>query len=177
METLTARPAFAASPPSGQCSGSWSGTLSACGCPPGQTGRTCHMNFTSEVDVGTIMPLQNILQGGYHFTMPGSHPATTVSVTNPTITLKAKCPDNSTHDIVIPLAPYSVTIPANTNGCDGWCPANDEHSPLVCQGAIFAPDVCGGRGYVLTSHKGTFDATVTIDTCAKVNFQFHYSKR
>ena len=41
-----------------------------------------------------------------------------------------------------------------------WYPSGDQHSPLVYEGSVAVPDLCGG-GLVRLDHGGTFTASVS----------------
>ena len=43
---------------------------------------------------------------------------------------------------------------------DQWYPSGDQHSPLVYQGSVTVPDLCGG-GQLRLDQGGTFTASVS----------------
>lgn len=53
----------------------------------------------------------------------------------------------------MPTQTYAVTN-------DQWYPSGDQHSPLVYQGSITVPDLCGG-GQLRLNQGGTFSAAVS----------------
>jgi hypothetical protein len=143
----------------------------------------CHITMEGTGSaLNNITPGTSILQAGYHFKMTGSHPATTVSVSNAQYTIHVTCATGGDqHDIVFNLSGNTTTIAANAAGCDGWCPANDEHSDSVCQGHIVAPAVCNTptSQYSASGFLTRFEAdvSVTSTTCeaTEVHFQHHHS--
>jgi hypothetical protein len=59
-------------------------------------------------------------------------------------------------------ATFTVTMPTQTYAVtnDQWYPSGDQHSPLVYQGSITVPDLCGG-GQLRLNQVGTFTASVS----------------
>src|SRR5207253_1883535 len=113
------------------------------------------------------------ISAGYSFTMPGSHPAATVSYVNAQVVVHYRCDANHsiTGDITIPLSggPYSVGVNDSS-----WFPANSQQVAAVYQGAVQAPDPCSG-GLLDLSSGATFSADVqSTDTSDNVNTKFHY---
>jgi hypothetical protein len=114
------------------------------------------------------------ISAGYSFTMPGNHPAATVSYVNAQVVVHWRCDTNHTitGDITIPLSggPYSVG-----QNDSSWFPANSQQVAAVYQGAVQAPDVCSG-GLLDLSAGATFTADVqSTDTSDNVNTKFHYN--
>jgi len=113
------------------------------------------------------------LSVGYDFTMPGNHPAATLLFTSAMVTFQAQCvsgPGGGT--IVVPIADSTYTDPA---GSSQWFPSGDQHSPLVYQGSVVVPNLCGG-GQMTLKKGGTFTAQMqSTDTNDKVNVRWHYS--
>jgi hypothetical protein len=62
-------------------------------------------------------------------------------------------PSASTLTVTMPTQTYAVTS-------DQWYPSGDQHSPLVYQGSVVVPDLCGG-GQLRLDHGGTFTASVS----------------
>ena len=97
------------------------------------------------------------ISAGYSITIPGSHPDATVGVHRATVTLPVRCADNgsSVGNIVIALAERQYTVPANSSA---WYPSGDQDRSESYQGAVVAPDLCGGGilhlnyGRVVRSH-------------------------
>lgn len=112
------------------------------------------------------------LRAGFDFTMPGSHPAATASFYNGYVSLLVKCADGSTPPLTIQLSSQTITDGA---GSPSWYPSGDQSNSLVYQGALTAPDLCGGG--VMNDASGAIFTTTffSTDTTDKVNFRFHYS--
>jgi hypothetical protein len=62
-------------------------------------------------------------------------------------------PSASTFTVPMPTQTYSVTS-------DQWYPSGDQSSPLVYQGSVVVPDLCGG-GQLSLDQGGTFTASVS----------------
>src|SRR5262249_25118621 len=95
---------------------------------------------------------------GYDFTLPGNKATFTASVANASVVFTARCasgaaPSVSTFTVPMPNQTYTAI---NQN----WYPSGDQKSPLVYQGTIAVPDLCGG-GKVRLDKGGTFSATIT----------------
>jgi hypothetical protein len=114
-----------------------------------------------------------VLMAGYDFTIPGSHPADTVQLVNASVTFQAQCasgPGGGT--IVVFLSGGPITVPQNSSA---WFPSGDQSSPLVYQGSVAVPDLCGG-GLVRLQSGGTFSADLQAsDTSHSVHVRWHYS--
>jgi len=113
------------------------------------------------------------LSAGYDFTMPGNHPAATLLFTSAMVTFQAQCVSGSGGgSVVVPIADSTYTDPA---GSSQWFPSGDQHSPLVYQGSVAVPNLCGG-GQMTLKKGGTFTAQLqSTDTSDKVNVRWHYS--
>lgn len=132
-------------------SGSWSAT----------TGTTCPNSISigpqaMEGDL-KIAPGATLMVG-YDFTAPGNNSTFSVTVNNPKVVFIVRCvsgaaPSASTFTVSMPTQTYTVTNSA-------WIPSGDQHSPLVYQGSIAAPDLCAG-GQLRLDKGGTFSATVS----------------
>jgi hypothetical protein len=113
------------------------------------------------------------LRAGYDFTMPGKHPAATVLFTSAMVTFQAQCVSGmGGGTIVVPIPDSSYSDPAKGNQ---WLPSGDQRSPLVYQGSVTVPNLCGG-GQMTLKKGGTFTAQLqSTDTNDKVNIRWHYS--
>ena len=113
------------------------------------------------------------LQAGYDFTMPGSHPAATVSFIGATVTFAWTCVSGPGSGIlVVPLANQSYT---DAQGSPDWYPSGEQNSPLVYQGSVAVPNGCNG-GPVSFREGGTFSTGISsTDTKDKINIRWHYS--
>ena len=115
----------------------------------------------------------DLLMAGYDFTIPGSHPAIQVQFTNPMVTFQAECVDGGGGGtIVVPMPSDQFAVPQNSSA---WFPSGDQHSPLVFQGSVVVPDLCGG-GQITLRDGGTFTAELKAsDTSRGVHVRWHYS--
>jgi hypothetical protein len=110
------------------------------------------------------------LKAGFDFTIPGSHPTDTVSLTSSRVTLPVQCPDGSSTTLIVPIPNQSITVPANNSQ---WFPSGNQSSPLVYQGSITVPTICGGA----TGHApqgATFSTSLTATTTNSVHVRFHF---
>jgi hypothetical protein len=93
---------------------------------------------------------------GYDFTMPGSHPATTLGFFNTTVSFQAVCASGSGGGTISVKAPdQQYTDPLNS---PSWYPSGNQQDPSVYQGSITVPDLCSG-GTISLKQGGTFSAT------------------
>jgi hypothetical protein len=132
-------------------SGSWSGTQTG-GCPSPLTMGPQAMEGDLKVSPGTT------LKAGYDFTVPGNNTSFSVTVTNPQVVFAVACvsgmaPSASTFTVTMPTQSYAVPD-------SQWYPSGDQSSPLVYQGSIAVPDLCGG-GQLRLNQGGTFSASVS----------------
>ena len=113
------------------------------------------------------------LKTGYDFTMPGSHPAATVSFVGPAVNFQATCVSGTGGGtITVPMSDASYPDPQNSSA---WYPSGDQSNAATYQGSTTVPDLCGG-GLVRLQKGGTFTAGVaSTDTTNKVNVRWHYS--
>jgi hypothetical protein len=131
--------------------GGWSGTQSAT-CPHSLTMGPQAMEGDLKVSPGTT------LSAGYDFTVPGNNSSFWVTVTDAKAVFAVACvsgatPSASTFTVSMQPQAYSVS---NSQ----WYPSGDQSSPLVYQGSITVPDLCGG-GQVRLNHGGTFTASIS----------------
>jgi hypothetical protein len=97
------------------------------------------------------------LQAGYDFTLPGNTKSLTMTVSAAQVTFAVACVSGATPSastITVPLSDQAYQI---TN--DQWYPSGDQSSPLVYQGSVTVPDLCGG-GKISLAKGGTFTATL-----------------
>ncbi len=115
----------------------------------------------------------DLLMAGYDFTIPGSHPAIQVAFVNPMVTFQAECVGGGGGGaLVVPIPSDIFTVPQNSSA---WFPSGDQHSPLVFQGSVVVPDLCGG-GQITLRDGGTFTANLQAsDTTRGVHVRWHYS--
>jgi Galactose oxidase, central domain len=113
------------------------------------------------------------LEAGYDFTMPGNHPAATVTFTGAQVTFAWTCVSGSgSGTLVVPMANQSYTDAQNSSA---WYPSGDQNSSLVYQGSIAVPNYCSG-GLLSFQAGGTFSTSISsTDTTDKVNVRWHYS--
>jgi hypothetical protein len=110
--------------------------------------------------------------GGFDFTMPGSHPAATVSFVGLQVSIPYRCGSGPIlGSLVFAVNQSAITIPANNND---WYPSGDQKSPLVLQAQATVPDVCNG-GEVRMDQGATFSGDIrSTDTSDVVHIRFHY---
>ena len=124
--------------------------------------------------------------GGYSFTIPGSHPATTLSFSGATISLPVRCTSNGAPvpggDIVVHLADAAFPVSANNSS---WFPLGDQASPASFEGAVevSTADViarCGaGATTLFLNYGGNFGAVFSANVSSsassiKLNVRLHY---
>jgi Putative Ig domain len=130
--------------------GGWSGTATQA-CPGSVSMGPQAMDGNLQVTPGTI------LQGGYDFTLPGNKNSLTTTVSGAQVTFAVACVSGATASqptLTVPLSDQTYQI---TN--DQWYPSGDQSSPLVYQGSVTVPDLCGG-GKISLAKGGTFTATL-----------------
>jgi hypothetical protein len=132
-------------------SGSWSGTKTVV-CPGSLTMGPQAMEGDLKVSPGTT------LKAGYDFTLPGNNSSLSLSVNSPQVVFAVNCvsgatPSSPTFTVSMPTTTYSVT---NSQ----WYPSGDQSSPLVYEGSVTVPDLCGG-GQLRLNQGGTFTASVS----------------
>ena len=131
--------------------GGWSGTATQA-CPGSVSMGPQAMDGNLQVTPGTT------LQAGYDFTLPGNKNSLTMTASAAQVTFAVACvsgattPSSST--ITVPLSAQTYQI---TN--DQWYPSGDQSSPLVYQGSVTVPDLCGG-GKISLAKGGTFTTTL-----------------
>jgi hypothetical protein len=97
------------------------------------------------------------LEAGYDFTVPGNHASFSLTVSDPQVVFAVRCVSGATPS----AATFTVTMPTQTYAVtnDQWYPSGDQSSPLVYQGSISVPDLCGG-GQLRLDHGGTFTTSL-----------------
>jgi hypothetical protein len=134
-------------------SGSWSATTSF-GCPGPVSFKTQAMEGNLKLAPGAT------LKAGYDFTIPGNNNPVNVTFTSPEVTFtNVTCANGATpttSTVTVPMPDQSYT---STNGGQ-WFPSGDQNSPLVYQGSISVPDICGGAD-VSFQNGGTFSASIS----------------
>lgn len=130
--------------------GGWSGTATQA-CPGNFSMGPQAMDGNLQVTPGAA------LQAGYDFTLPGNTNSLTMTVSAAQVTFAVSCvsgatPSASTLTVTMPARTYQITN-------DQWYPSGDQSSPLVYQGSVTVPDLCGG-GNISLAKGGTFTATL-----------------
>ena len=132
-------------------SGSWSGTKStACDGSVLTIGPQA-MEGDLKLAPGTT------LTAGYDFTIPGNTTTLTVTFNNPRVVFALRCVSGATPSqstLTVPMSTSTTTVKDSA-----WYPSGDQHSPLVYQGSVTVPNVCGG-GQVRLDKGGTFTTSV-----------------
>jgi hypothetical protein len=113
------------------------------------------------------------LQVGYDFTMPGSHPATSVRFVEGEVTFPYTCVGSvGSGSFMAPIVDQSYSDPANSSA---WYPSGDQHSSAVFQGSFVIPSTLCGSGLVRLNQGGAFSSGVTASPAGyKVNVRWHY---
>lgn len=115
----------------------------------------------------------DFVAAGYQFTIPGSHPETTVLIKEATVTITGPCSSGGSDTLTIPLAAGPYTDPLNSSA---WFPSGPlgQDDPATYQGSVTAL-VCGGIGTLNASAGAVFTAEVQAShTAAPVHIRFHY---
>jgi hypothetical protein len=114
-----------------------------------------------------------VLDVGYDFTMPGNHPAATVSFVASSVTFKATCATGSGGGtFTVPIANQSYT---DSQSSTAWYATGDQHSAAAYQGSLAVPDLCNG-GLVRLQQGGTFTTGIaSTDGMNTVSVRWHYS--
>jgi hypothetical protein len=99
------------------------------------------------------------LKAGYDFTIPGDNNTVNATFTSPEVTFDVTCVSGATPTMSTVTVPMATTTYTSTNGGD-WYPSGDQSSPLVYQGSISVPNLCGG-GLVSFQQGGTFTASIS----------------
>jgi len=128
--------------------GGWSGTGTQA-CPGSVSMGPQAMDGNLQVTPGAT------LQAGYDFTLPGNKNSLTMTVSAAKVTFAVACvsgatPSASTLTVTLSDRTYQITN-------DQWIPSGDQSSPLVYQGSVTVPDLCGG-GKISLAKGGTFTA-------------------
>jgi thermitase len=116
----------------------------------------------------------DMLEAGYSFNMPGSHPAAAVEFPSAQVTFNASCVSGSGGGVItVPLGEGPYTDPAK-DAAD-WFPSGDPASTVSYEGSVTVPNLCGGRPLSL-AQGGTFTATLeSSDPTDPVRVRWHYS--
>jgi hypothetical protein len=133
-------------------SGSWSGTKAAA-CGATLTIGPQAMEGDLKVNPG------DTIKAGYDFTLPGNTKPFTLTFLNVQVVYTVRCvsgaaPSQPTFTLTMPSQSYFVQD-------SQWYPSGNQSSPLVYQGSIVAPNLCGG-GKLRLDKGGTFSAFVIV---------------
>lgn len=150
--------------------GSTSSVVLTCGTTP--PGKTFSMSNSMEGDLSNIQP-GDWISGGYSFKFVTSTHAATVYTVTTSVTLPVYCPDGggSGGNILIPLGTQTLNIAA---GDTNWHQTGDQNNILSWEGAVRAPDLCGGhrmRNQIGATFKATVFQNPHVDL---VDWRFHY---
>jgi len=126
----------------------------------GPAGHACPGSFTTgpqamgnlQVTPGTT------LQAGYDVSVPGNKNSLTMTVSAASVTFTVSCvskavPSAPTLRVLLQTRTYQITN-------DQWFPSGDQTSPLVYQGSVSVPALCGPGGVISLAKGGTFTATL-----------------
>jgi len=151
-------------PPSGSVNARWHYSANGSAGSWSTTGSTSCKNGSVVIGPQAMAGDLKVMPGaplmvGYDFALPGNTATFTASVSNPRVGFTARCvsgaaPSTGTFTVSMPNQTYTVS---NQN----WYPSGDQQSPLVYQGTIAVPDLCGS-GKVRLDQGGTFSATILL---------------
>lgn len=116
----------------------------------------------------------SILSVGYSFSMPGKHPAATVSFLQTTVTFNATCASGTpgSQTIVVTASSGPYTVAANSGA---WVPSDKPDAAATYQGSATVPSFCDPGALVRFKEGGTFSTLVTsTDTTDEVKVRWHY---
>jgi len=147
---------------------------------------TAPASYANSVQIGPqamegnlIVSPGTIIKAGISFTIPGTHPASTVQFVDALITFKnivCTSTGQSTgqdfgHQLGSGgvLGPYAV--PANDSA---WFPTGDQASDASYQTSFPAPDLCRG-GNMSLRNGAVFTGALQSDQTNAINVRFHYS--
>ncbi len=136
---------------------------------------TVALSFPTQAMEGRVNVLPGeTLRAGYAFTVPGNHPAVTVTVTDATVDFVATCASGSGGGVIaLPLPARSYADPVG-DGSD-WFPSADQSAATAYQSTVAVPDLCHGTAISL-ARGGTFKGSLTsTDTTDPINIRWHYS--
>jgi hypothetical protein len=117
------------------------------------------------------------VRAGISFTIPGSHPATTVQFVNAAITFdNVECQSGPSgrafgHQLGSNGLVGPIQVPANDSS---WFPTGDQSSAASYQMSTVAPDLCNG-GTMSLRNGGVFSGDLQSDQTNSINVRFHYS--
>jgi DNA-directed RNA polymerase specialized sigma24 family protein len=98
------------------------------------------------------------LQAGYDLSVPGNKTSLTMTVSAARVTFAISCVSKA-----VPSAPtFAVPLQTRTYQItsDQWFPSGVQTSPLVYQGSVSVPALCGPAGQISLAKGGTFTATL-----------------
>jgi hypothetical protein len=116
------------------------------------------------------------IAAGYSLTMPGPHPASSISLLGGTVSLPVSCspgPKSSPIGwITVGLfnGPYAVAAGANQP-----FPTGDSNSPASYQGTTVAPDLCSGNPMYEPSPATYTGEVVSSDQTDPIQVKLHYT--
>ncbi|HEY2031023.1 MAG TPA: alpha/beta hydrolase domain-containing protein [Myxococcales bacterium] len=114
------------------------------------------------VDELTVNP-GDTLDVGYTLSLPGKHPATTITLTRPEVVVQLSCDSSgkgrgsrNSGPLLVDLPAATIAVAANSSA---WLPSADPNSAATFQGSVQVPDLCSG-GRIRIGSDATFTATV-----------------
>jgi hypothetical protein len=112
---------------------------------------------------------------GYDFSVPGKHPAATLTFTAASVTFAYTCTGASGGGTFsVPIPDSSFSVPANS---DAWYPSGNQADPSTYQASLEIPSgLCDSGVELSLAQGGTFVAGLTsTDTAHKVSVRWHYA--
>lgn len=132
-----------------------------------------NVTITSSSEGSIRIANGDYVAAGYQFTIPGSHPETTVLLAEAKVAITGPCSNGGTDTLTIPLAPGPFSDPLNSSA---WYPSGPlgQDDPATYEGSVTAV-VCSGIGTLNASAGAGFSALVEASqTAAPVHVRFHY---
>lgn len=133
----------------------------------------------------------DMVYAGYILSMPGGHPAATITANGDNysdlnVQTDVSCPDGSSYTLTIPFAKQSYSLAAGDNH---WYPSADPASPMSYQGSLANTSTAACNGGTVTNcvfsalgtqtTRGAGNAAgpgfTSSDTADPFNLSFHYN--
>ena len=106
---------------------------------------------------------------GYDFTIPGNNQPVTVKFANLKAVVNFTCATGASGSFTIPMPNYVATVSDSQ-----WYPSGDQHSSLVYQGSVTAPNGCGNGQAMHQNHIAVFTGDVTSSPSGvNLHYRFH----
>jgi len=131
-------------------------------------GAAASVSISGSMDGKIYLPSWDSMHAGYDLSVPGAHPAATVTVSGGEVDVVASCYSGGTQTVRVSLPTAAYSVAANDTS---WHPADS----ASWQGSSAMSGLCGGWGGWSQSG-AVFTASVTsTDTAHSISMRFHYS--